>query len=93
MKWIEIIRLRALDHFRQTAVMVLLHQLQAEISTPGVTCTLYQHTSIQTDVSIHLVWHSDILAHGKSPLGAKLSYLLREFGSVDYSVWIEKFSC
>lgn len=87
MKWMEIIRLCALDRLRQTDVMELLCQLTAD-----VTCTLYQRATVATDISIHLVWHSDILEHNKSLLGAKLVYLLQEFGSVDYSVWIEKLS-
>jgi hypothetical protein len=92
MKWIEIIRLRALDHLRQTAVMELLHQLKTEASATDVTFILYHHATVETDVSIHLAWNSDILEQGKSALGAKLAYMLREFGFVDYSVWIEKFS-
>jgi hypothetical protein len=92
MKWIEIIRLRALDHLRQTAVMELLRQLKTEMSVADVTFTLYHHATVETDVSIHLAWHSDIPEQDKSDLGAKLAYLLREFGFVDYSVWIEKFS-
>lgn len=92
MKWIEIIRLRALDRLRQNTVLELLRQLKAEASATDVTFTLYHHATIATDVSIHLTWHADILEQGKSILGAKLAYLLREFGSVDYSVWIEKCS-
>lgn len=92
MKWREIIRLRLLDHLKQTAVIELLHQIAADASTPDVTCTLYHHATVETDLSIHLAWDSDILEQGKSALGAKLTYMLREFGFVDYSVWIEKFS-
>lgn len=92
MKWMEIIRLCAFDRLRQTDVMELLDQLTAELSTADVTCTLYQRAAVATDISIHLVWHSDILEYNKSLLGAKLVYLLQEFGSVDYSVWIETLS-
>ena len=92
MKWIEIIRLRAFDHLRKTAVLELLRQLKTEISATDMTFTLYQHATVETDVSIHLIWHSDILEQGKSAIGTKLAYLLCEFGAVDYSVWIEKLS-
>ncbi|GAK55970.1 hypothetical protein U27_02931 [Candidatus Vecturithrix granuli] len=92
MKWIEIIRLRALDHLRQTAVIELLSQIVADVSTSDVTFTLYHHATIETDLSIHLVWNSNILEPGKSALGTKLAYLLREFGDVDYFVWIELWS-
>jgi hypothetical protein len=92
MKWIEIIRLRTLDHLRQTAVLELVRQLKTEASTTDVTFTLYHHATVETDVSIHLIWHAGILEQGKSTLGKKIVYLLREFGSVDYSVWIENFS-
>ena len=92
MKWIEIIRLRALDHLRQNAVLELLQQLKTEASATDVSFTLYHHATIDTDLSIHLTWDSDVLEHSKSALGKRLAYLLREFGYVDYSVWIEKLS-
>lgn len=92
MKGIEIIRLRALDQPRQAAVFDLLKQLSAEVSASDVTFTLYQHATIETDLSIHLAWHTDLAEHSKSALGMKLAYLFREFGTVDYSVWIENFS-
>ena len=91
MKWIEIIRLRTFDHIRQTTVLELLRQLKTELSATDVTLALYHHTSIDTDLSIHLIWHSAILEQGKSAIGTKLAYLLCEFGAVDYSVWIETF--
>jgi len=91
MRWIEEIRLRTLDYLRRQAALELLRQLQAEASAAGATCAVYHHATIETDVSIHLVWRSAIPEQGKSAFGAKLDYLLREFGDVDYSIWVEKF--
>ena len=89
MKWIEIIRLRALDHLKQTGVLELLRQIAADQAAADVTFMLYQHTKLANDMSIHLAWQTDVPEQGKSVLGQQLACLLREFGFVDYSVWIE----
>lgn len=89
MKWVEIIRLRLLDHLKQAAVIDLLRQVAIEASTPDMAFTLYHHATVETDMSIHLAWNSGILSEGKSEVGAKLIYMLQEFGFVDYSAWIE----
>ncbi|MDY0092284.1 MAG: hypothetical protein RBT80_06265 [Candidatus Vecturithrix sp.] len=89
MKWVEIIRLRLLDHLKQTAVINLVRQVAVEVSTPDMAFTLYHHATVETDMSIHLTWNSGILSEGKSEVGAKLIYMLQEFGFVDYSTWIE----
>ncbi len=81
MKWVEIIRLRLLDHLKQTAVINLVRQVAVEVSTPDMAFTLYHHATVETDNSIHLTWNSGT-SEGKSEVGAKLIYMLQEFGFV-----------
>lgn len=53
---------------------------------------VYSRVMIDSDVSIHLVYDSPNAEPGGSPLGLRLASSLKEFGSVNHSVWIEIYT-
>ena len=94
MKWVEIIRLRSTNHLKKSSVkesvIELLKEIEKDEPVPGfVNLKLYHHTTVESDLSIHMYWDSEPARQGKSSLGVKLAHVLSDFGLLNYSVWIE----
>lgn len=90
MKWVEIITLRSPKNINKQFVDELLQEL-GESDTPKqlVEIRIYHHSVVETDLSIHIYWKSELGSQNKSPLGLKLSYALRNLGLLNHSVWVE----
>jgi len=91
MKWMEIIKLRVADSNRDS-----LAQQLAEI-IPGINLEqglreikLYRRAVVDSDVSIYLYWESKRPAPHGSAAGFCLMHMLKAFGLISHSVWIEK---
>ncbi|MFA5182960.1 MAG: hypothetical protein WC405_16705 [Syntrophales bacterium] len=91
MKWIEIIKLRIAESNRYP----LPHQLAEIIS--GVNhegglgeIKLYCHAMLDSDLSIHLYWESERPEPQGSAAGLFLIHMLKAFGLISHSVWIEE---
>jgi hypothetical protein len=90
MKWIEIITLRSLVKANRQLVDELLHQLsQQKKSGLAASIRVYHHPTVETDLSIHILWKTEAQPPDKSPLGQQLSYSLKELGLLSYSIWVE----
>jgi hypothetical protein len=50
---------------------------------------IYHHSEVETDFSIHIHWESEKESQDKSPLGLRLSSVLKPLGLLNYSVWVE----
>ena len=95
MKWIEIITLRSPSKINGQFIGELLNgvgESDEATDTPMhlVEIKIYHHSVVETDLSIHIYWVSELGAPGKSPLGLRLSSVLKPLGLLNYSVWVEK---
>ena len=50
----------------------------------------YRHASLETDFSVHLTRERGSTATGPSVEGRQLAGLLKDFGLVNHSVWVEQ---
>ncbi|MCK4446085.1 MAG: hypothetical protein KAW56_03280 [Candidatus Marinimicrobia bacterium] len=86
MKWLEIIELRFGGNNRER----LESQLQTLIDeAKQQAIKVYSHVTVETDFSIHLRHDSKRADVSGSPLGLRLASVLKEYGLVNHSVWIE----
>ncbi len=89
MKWLEVIKIRSAG-----GNLGLLEELLLPISGSNprgqVEMKTYRHTVLETDLSVHLHWDSEMPEPNGSALGLRLAQALKEFGLVDHSVWIEE---
>jgi hypothetical protein len=69
------------DLDKEGAIKRLKQQRRVKIRT-------YHHATLETDLSIHLIWDSDKTSQVGSKLGLMLAEVLKEFGMVDYAVWV-----
>jgi hypothetical protein len=94
MKWIEIITLRSPGDIDRELVDELLKGVdESDVAsdTPNhlVEIKIYHHSVVETDLSIHIYWDSEIGSQHKSPLGLSLSFALKPLGLLNHSVWVE----
>lgn len=90
MKWIEIVELRSAGSTRRQLephLQELIDQLEKREENQKVR--LYYRLGIDTDISIHLFNNSSEAKKRGSPLGARLSSVLKAYGLVNHTIWIE----
>jgi hypothetical protein len=89
MKWLEVIKLRSAG-----GSLGLLEELLLPLSESNqrglVEMRTFRHAALETDVSVHLHWISEMPEPNGSALGFRLVQALKEFGLVDHSVWVEE---
>jgi hypothetical protein len=93
MKWLEIIELRSVDSNRElleSQLQKLINEVDRETKKQAIKA--YSRVMIDTDFSIHLFHDSKKVENSGSPLGLNLVTALKEFGLVNHSIWIEKYS-
>lgn len=90
MEWLEIIELRTVDG-NQELLKSQLQKLVSELDmeTKKRSIKSYCRVMVHTDFSIHLSHDSTVVENGGSRLGLHLVSILREFGLVSHSIWIE----
>lgn len=93
MKWLEIIELRSVG-INRALLESQLQGLVNEVSHRAAlqTIKVYSHVSVETDFGVHLYHDSKEVDFSESPLGLRLASLLKEYGLVNHSVWVEKCS-
>ncbi|MGA1870178.1 MAG: hypothetical protein ACMUJM_16700 [bacterium] len=90
MKWLEIIELRSAKsnlELLESQLQKLLNDLEKEAKKH--TITAYSRVMIDNDLSIHLIHDSKNVEKNGSSLGTHLASLLKEYGMVNHSVWVE----
>ena len=97
MKWVEIISLRCPANIDTRIADELLKEVtksDAMIDPPNhlEEIRAYHHSVVETDLSIHIHWESEKENQDKSPLGLRLSSVLKPLGLLNHSVWVETAS-
>ena len=93
MKWLEIIELRSVGKnrkFLERDLKSLIEELNND--TEQRTIEVYSRVAVDSDFSIHLLHDSKEADINGSPLGLQLVSSLKEYGLINHSVWIERFS-
>ena len=91
MKWLEIIELRSVDRDRVLNELDLMSLVaEADPGSKLQESKLYVHGTVETDMSVNLIYDSENVDTRGSPLGLRLTSTLREFGLVNHSVWVER---
>ena len=95
MKWVEIITLRSPSRINGQFVDELLKEVsESDLATDTpkhlVELKIYHHSVVETDLSIHIYWKSELGSQDKSPLGLRFSSALKPLGLLNHSVWIER---
>jgi len=89
MKWLEVIKLRSAG-----GSLGLLEELLLPISRSKqsglVEMKTFRHAALETDLSIHFHWDSEMPEPNGSALGLRLAQALKAFGLIDHSVWVEE---
>ncbi len=91
MKWLEIIELRSADGNREQLEQMLnnlINDLAWE--TKKQTTVVYKHVIIDTDFSIHMTHDTMKVDSRGSQLGLRIMTILKEYGLVNHSIWIER---
>ncbi len=96
MRWVEIITLRSSGNINRQIVEELLKGITESDEATGMSKYLseikvYHHSIVETDLSIHIYWKSELGGQdkSKSALGLRVAYALKPLGLLNHSVWLE----
>ena len=88
--WMEMIRLRTLPARIEPATDLLLDLMKEVAAEQGLAAVkLYQGAGLRTDLAMNLVWNTDPPSNKGTRAGLSISEVLRTFGLVEHSVWLE----
>jgi hypothetical protein len=90
MKWMEVIKLRIAGgnpELVEQRIVKLIKEVITNGSMKGIK--LYRHAVVDNDLSIHLYWESEKAEPQGSANGLCLVHVLKEFGLISHSVWVE----
>jgi hypothetical protein len=90
MRWLEMIKLRAARSCEGLLDEFFRQMNNADREGGLVEIKTYRHAALETDLTLHLHWESKRPEQNGSILGLRLAQALKEFGLVDYSIWIEE---
>ncbi len=90
MKWVEVVEFRSCNTGRALLRLDLLNQLANAAKEVNIEAiSIYNHSTLNTDVSIHVQHNSAQVESQGSPLGVRLVSELKAFGFVNHTVWVE----
>ena len=93
MRWLEIIELRTVNGSQQEFKYQLKNMLENFQDTAAdLTVDVYNRIGLESDLSIHLMHHTDKTDISRSPEGMQLADALKKFGLVNHSIWIDRLS-
>ncbi|MES9994720.1 hypothetical protein [Desulfovibrio aminophilus] len=88
--WVEAVTLRVFDAEKRDDLSYFLEQTLDAVREPGLTaCRVCVEATLPTDVSAFLFWEGPGPA-GRSRIGQHLASLLREYGLIHHSVWLQR---
>ncbi|MGZ3579227.1 MAG: hypothetical protein ACXU9G_09195 [Syntrophales bacterium] len=90
MEWIEVIRISSAENRQamlEDKITSMMKQLNAK--EPNHCIKLYRSLSDE-DMSIYLYWNKGNPEHQGSKTGRCLAHLLKEFGFISHSAWVER---
>ncbi|MBI5602797.1 MAG: hypothetical protein HY879_05525, partial [Deltaproteobacteria bacterium] len=89
MKWLEIIKLRSVRE-NPEELDEFLRSLDQVSQEGPIEIKIYRHAAIETDLSLHLLWEANQPEKNGSALGLRLAQVLKDFGLIDHSLWLEQ---
>ena len=91
MVWVEEIRVRtAVNKEKKAQLYLTMTALYMKGKKGLMGVNIYSHAHLANDFSIRLIWNTDFFKGPGSEDGMNLREILKQFGLVNYSVWIEK---
>ena len=91
MKWIEIINLRSAGATRDSIEQKIPRSVaEVDQSKNLVSVQVYRHATVDTDLSVHLLFECVRPEVQPSALGQRLASALKAFGLVSHSLWVEE---
>lgn len=88
---LEIIEIRSVHEknlFKEISLADYIQSVETGVKLKEIK--LYKHKHIDTDLCIHLYYESDPDSNKQDFLGLHLSSLLKEWGLINHSIWIEE---
>jgi hypothetical protein len=91
MKWVEIIKLQVAEIDRESVKHQLPELMSKVDHNSGLyDVKVYHNALVSSDLSINLYWKSGKVEPQGSATGLGLIYVLKTFGLISHSVWIEQ---
>ena len=90
MKWMEVVKLRIAEK-KQESVEQEVVKLIKELGDKGnmKDIKLYHNAVVDNDLSVHLCWETDNAEPQGSATGLCLVHVLKEYGLISHSIWVE----
>lgn len=93
MKWVEVIEFRAFEPDHALLELDFWNSLNSATRKANIAkVEVYTHSTLPTDISIHLHYDSAQVENQGSSLGLRFVSELKAFGVVNHTVWVEKFA-
>ena len=93
MKWMEIIKIQAAGYDHSSLEGQLTELVSKLANGNGMKeMKLYRNAAVNNDLCIHLYWESPKAQVQGSETGLCILHLLREFGLIAHSVWVEEMN-
>jgi hypothetical protein len=90
MKWVEVIEFRSFKKDQALLELDFWNCLNDAIGEADIVkIEVYNHSTLTTDISIHVHYESAEIESQGSPFGLRLVSELRAFGVVNHTVWVE----
>jgi hypothetical protein len=91
MQWMEVVKLRIAEKNPESVekeVVKLIKELGNNGSMKDIK--LYRNALVDNDLSVHLLWETDNAEPQGSATGLCLVHVLKEYGLISHSVWVER---
>ena len=89
MKWLELIEIRITGQDHDLIESYLRHLIEQIIEENKQQIKIYHKLHLETDFSIHLVHDADDAGPDGSALGQNIVSVLKEYGLVNHSIWVQ----
>jgi hypothetical protein len=87
MRWLEVIKVRSAGK-DVPSLETFLQSLNGVRQEGLIEITCYRHATLETDLSVHLLWEVPQIETQGSPLALRLVQAIDAFGLVDHSLWL-----
>ena len=91
MSLLEVISLRSAGSSERKQAVKVFNQLKMSQVVGGPSnIKMYRSALLECDVSIYIYWNSATSRQCKSTLGLQLVEVLKRFGLINHTVWMEE---
>ena len=89
MKWVELITVMSVSGSPLIPDIKLIRDMAETHKAHLENILFFRHPLIENDMAVHLFWDTFRSEPAGSDFGQELIQLLKEYGLVNHSVWIE----